>query len=655
MNINLEKLHLEFRRSSEVVEFPRISYFFGPIGSGKSSIARLLDFCLGADVEWTPVLQQELVSASLEISVNETQVTVHRTRDSGMVVVAWSEGKDTLQVTLPARDARGEVLLNTGVEVLSDLIFYLANVEPPKVRRRKGMPDEQLERLSLRDLYLFCYLDQDRMDNSFFRLNSENYAIRRKSVDTLRYLLGYKQEKVAELESQLQAIREDRMARAAGAAALAKALTDAGFDDALAIDQRIEEVKAALDVARRKSKEARSGRQPLPHAVDELRGRVRTLVSELTSTDDALAGLDTRIEDIARHGNELKMLSVRFQRTAAARSVLGGVDFTSCPRCTQSLPKRKPECCPVCGQLDHIIEGNNNLDEVVVSQDIRVRQEELADVLSRMRAEKRRLTIRSSELKQERVQCEAALSAQLHDYDSAFLSQAVENERVVATLEQKLNSLLHNRKLPDVLVEQKGVVDDLHAQEVSLRERLEKLRQTTFRDAKNIERLGELFLDCLLAVKFPDVKASYHVQIDPSTFTPQIMLSEGGDFIALSFANAGSGGMKSLFKTCFALAVHRLCVAIGSQLPNLLVVDTATKNVSSIENPEVIGSFYDFVYRLAATELANTQFVIIDNEFTWPEQNVPLNIVVRHMMNGSSKYPPLVPYAVDTGAADASG
>ena len=646
MKIQLKRLRLEFRKATEAIEFPQVSYFFGPIGSGKSSIARLIDFCFGAEVEWTPVLQQELVTASLELTLSDTSVTIHRTRDSRMVVVAWTEGSETLQLTLPAREARGEVLPGTGVEVLSDLFFYLAQVEPPKVRRRKGTPDEHTERLSLRDLYLFCYLDQDRMDSSFFRLNSENYAVRRKSVDTLRYLLGYKQERLAELESQLQGVREDRLARAAGATALAKALIDAGFDDVLVIDQKIEETKSALDAARRKSSDARRSRQPIPHAVDELRGRARALAAELASTDEAVTELDARIEDMTRHENELKMLSVRFQRTAAARSVLGGVDFSNCPRCTQSLPYRHSECCAVCGQPDQVIQGDSALDEGVVSQDLRARQEELADALARMRAQRRRMASRSRELAQERGQCDAALSAQMHDYDSAYLSQAVENEREIATLEQKLNSLLQNRKLPDVLDEQREMVEKLYGEEATLRGQLEKLRETTFRDAKNIEKLGELFLDCLLAVRFPDVKPSYHVQIDPSTFTPQIMLTEGGDFVALSFGNAGSGGMKSLFKTCFALALHRLCSVIGSQLPDLLVIDTATKNVSSIENPEVTSAFYEFVYRLARTELANAQFIIFDNEFTWPVTDVPLNIVVRHMVNGSLKYPPLVPYLV---------
>jgi len=249
---------------------------------------------------------------------------------------------------------------------------------------------------------------------------------------------------------------------------------------------------------------------------------------------------------------------------------------------------------------------------------------------------------------------ELAFSAQMRNYDSIFLSKAVENERLLATLEQKLNSLIHNRKLPDILEEQRELSVKLLGDETVTRSKLEAARKLAFLDSKNIEKLGDLFLDCLLKVKFPDIKPSFHVSIDPSNFEPQIMLSEEGDFTVLSFANAGSGGMKSLFKTCFALAVHRLCVELKSSLPNLLIIDTATKNLSSIENPEVVGAFYKFIYELAGTELKETQFIIIDNEYSPPTPQVSFPINVRHMVNGSRESLPLIPYLVSSLAESAN-
>lgn len=654
MKLKLEKLHLELRRSTEVLDFPDFRYFYGPIGSGKSSIARLIDYCLGANVEWPWALQAEFVSAALQLLVNDRALTLHRTKDSNLIVAAWKDGADILQVAVPARTAAGELLPGTGIEVLSDLIFYLAEVEPPKVRRKKGAPDEHLERLSFRDLYRFCYLDQEGMDNSFFKLNSENYAVQRKSVDTLRYLLGYHQEQLADLEASLQNVREERLARQAGADALAKALAEAGFDDALEIELRIEETKAAIDAARRNAEAARENRGPVPHAVDALRVKVRTLAQELTATEEAISELNERIDDLARHENELQMLSVRFQRTATARSIVGGVNFKSCPSCTQMLPLRLPELCPVCGQPEHLAVGDNEQGDEVLKADLKARRIELKDTIDRMNTQRKRLSFRAAEVREEKAQTEWAFNSQMRDYDSAFMSQAVEHERLITTLEQKLNALLHNRKLPDVLDELRDLAAKLQGDESEIRAKLESMRKQAFKDTKNIEKLGELFLDCLLRVKFPDVKPSFRVHIDPSSFDPQISLSDDGGFVVLSFANAGSGGMKSLFKTCYALAVHRLCAELGGALPNLLIIDTATKNVSSKENPEVVAAFYEFVYELATTELKDTQIVIIDNEFTGPPDGVGLDVNARHMANGSKEDPPLIPYLVST-LAEASG
>ena len=90
------------------------------------------------------------------------------------------------------------------------------------------------------------------------------------------------------------------------------------------------------------------------------------------------------------------------------------------------------------------------------------------------------------------------------EYDSAFLSQALQHERQVVTLEQKLNGLLRNRKLPDVLKSQRERAELLHADESGLRREIEAAKRLAFNDRANIELLGRLFLDCLGACRaFP--------------------------------------------------------------------------------------------------------------------------------------------------------
>lgn len=414
MRLAFSKLHLALHKSIERIDLPRVVYFFGPIGSGKSSIGRLIDFCLGGSYSWTPALQAEMVSAALELTVNDVPTTLHRDRDASQVMAAWKEDEETLQVLVPAKKGTNEVLPDSGVAVLSDLLFYLAEEEPPYVRRRKGTPDERLERLSFRDLFRFCYLDQDGMDNVFFRLDSDNYAIRAKSVDALRYVLGYRTEQVAELESRLQELREQRLGLLSGAQALSKALEEAGLDDINAYDVKIESTKAEIEHARTAAQAARQQRSPTPHAAEELRDRARRLAQEQIALEQASADIDFRIGELERHLNELQMLSVRFQRTASARMVLGGVDFSSCPRCTQTLPKRETGLCAVCGQPEHITNADGALDETVVNEDLAARQAELKDTLLRLRAQKRSVLLRAAEIASERSATDYSLDLRKH-------------------------------------------------------------------------------------------------------------------------------------------------------------------------------------------------------------------------------------------------
>lgn len=102
--------------------------------------------------------------------------------------------------------------------------------------------------------------------------------------------------------------------------------------------------------------------------------------------------------------------------------------------------------------------------------------------------------------------------------------------------------------------------------------------------------------------------------------------------------------MKSIFKACYALAIHRLATKTGAALPTLVMLDSAMKNVSERENRELFQAFYSMVYELAADELKDTQFILIDKELFPVPEETEITIRSRHMAPGSREDPPLVPY-----------
>lgn len=59
MKIHFHRLLLNCRQSIEEIELSaQVSFFHGKISAGKSSIVRLIDFCLGGGLERTPALRK---------------------------------------------------------------------------------------------------------------------------------------------------------------------------------------------------------------------------------------------------------------------------------------------------------------------------------------------------------------------------------------------------------------------------------------------------------------------------------------------------------------------------------------------------------------------------------------------------------------------
>lgn len=645
MKLILTALRLQFSRSQEVISLGHVTFFYGKIGAGKSSIARLIDYCLGADIRLTPALQQEFVEAALQLEVAGRPLMLYRQREASKLVAVWQEGDQTFEVLVPARKADGVVLPNTTVEVLSDLLFYLAGMETPLVRKNKKADEVRLERLSFRDLFRFCYLDQDGMDSDLFRLDLESdWARRQKSIDAMRFILGYHQDRVAALEAELQEVHEEKMAARAAAAALKKVLEDAGFSNPAEIDVKVEGLRAELDRAKAASASARKqGGGTEDHAVDILRESGRNLSGEIQALEEMTDAIGQRLSDTERHLNELKMLSVRFHRTSSARSLLAGVDFHDCPRCTRPLPSRIEGHCPVCDQNDAAPTKEHVSDEVVMA-DLKSRTVELMETVAGLKTQSKRVERSLQSARTDKILVDTRLNEKLAQYDSAFLSRALEFERQVTYLEQQVESWLRYRQLPDKLAQEFASADELQGKESTLRAALLRERAAAFKDRANLDRLQELLLDCLVRAAFPGVDRSFVVRIDPRNFEPELAPSAEGDFAVTSFANMGSGGMKSIFKSCYALALHRLATETGAALPSLIILDSAMKNVSERENRELFEAFFKLVYELAANELCETQFIIIDKEMPAVPPGLDLSVLSRHMAPGSRSDSPLIPY-----------
>ena len=646
MKFNLVSLGLSLRRADEQIEFSELSYFWGQMGAGKSSIARLVDFCLGGTIQLSPALQAEFVSATLTLELERATVSIERARDAADVFVSWEDDQGPYSVVIPTRVAAGEVIPETGVETLSDLVFWLSEINPPRVRKSKVKADSKIVRLSLRDLLWYCYLDQDHIDSSFFYLEeSAEFYMRLKSRDVIRYVIGYHDERVADLEAELEQLRANRTARVASIDSLSKALTEVGIESEAQVVERETGLRAAIVKLNAELEALRIGRREAQtsHALDELAKLARGLRSDVAKLDLDAEELRAVRDRHVRHRNEIDMLGLKFRRSAEAREILGDVAFSACPRCTQTLPTRPTQCCEVCGQ-DDLVDFTDPAEVASLEADIASRRAELKDAIAAIDSNLARMRAQRSGLLQTKDKAEADINRAMAEQDSAFLSTNLLKERERAALEAELASIAWLLRLPLLLQQQREALAQIVALEQVKREALREARTKAEADRTSLDRFAEYFLDCLVLSGVPGIQRSDHVELDPPDFYPAILSADPSDVTRSTFTSLSSGGKKTLFKCCFAIALHRIAAQLHAPLPELLIIDSPMKNISERENKAQFEGFYRMLYQLNVGELRQTQFVLIDKEFFAPSDDLAAGVTNRHMQPESDEHQPLIRY-----------
>lgn len=646
MKFNLVSLNLSLRRAHEQIEFSKFSYFWGQMGAGKSSIVRLVDYCLGGTIQLSPALQAEFVSATLTVELERATVSIERARDAADVFASWDDDQGRYSIVIPARVAAGEVIPETGVETLSDLLFWLAEINPPRVRKSKAKADSKIVRLSMRDLLWYCYLDQDHIDSSFFYLEeSAEFYMRLKSRDVIRYVIGYHDERVADLEAELDQLRANRTARVASIDSLSKALVEVGIESEAQVAERESGLRASIVKVNAELEVLRKGRrdEQTTHAIDELAKTARSLGSDIAKLDLDAEELRAIRDRHVRHRNEIEMLGLKFRRSAEAREILGDVAFSTCPRCTQALPTRPAQCCDVCGQED-VVDLADPAEVAALEADIAIRRAELKEAIAAIDSNLAKMRAQRSSLLQTKDKAEADINRAIAEQDSAFLSMSLLKERERAALEAELASIAWLLRLPQLLQQQREALAQIVALEQAKREALNQARTKAEADRTSLDRFAGYFLDCLALSGVPGIQRTDHVKLDSPDFYPVIISADPSDLTRSTFTSLSSGGKKTLFKCCFAIALHRIAAQLHAPLPKLLIIDSPMKNISERENRAQFEGFYRMLYQLNAGELRQTQFVLIDKEFFAPPDNIATGVTNRHMQPDSDEHQPLIRY-----------
>jgi AAA domain len=644
MKFLLKSLTLQCRQSREVIEFSRqVSFFHGKIAAGKSSILRLIDFCLGGDLERTPAIIKELVSVEMSACIGEYNVLFERDQGSNQVQVTW-QGENESATVLAAinSDASRPPIWGTDIFYLSDLVFYLAGSSILRVRKNQNNPDAPFVRLSFRDILWYCYLDQDNLDSSFYRL--EEPIIQSKSRNVMRFIVGFYTERLSDLETRLSDIKKQRSGKREAINQIRTFIQEFGYASESDISQETQAIEQEVSEFYSLQTSLRQGYIVNTHFVDELRQSLRNLSNCLAQEEQTLTDLYSEIEEKEALRADLLSAKLKVARSSSANALLSGVAFDSCPACgtkvnNPSYPEE--DSCYLCGRCPHHNEEFSQMNEVL-KKDLISRILELEESIFSHKKSIKGQTRRTEELRQEKTRLDRQLVQELSNYDSAFLAESREVDWQVATLEERLRGLQRISSMITGLERLEHELHELRVSEEELEEQIQREREGLTNADQNIRDIENAYLDALIQSKVPGINQHDKIEINRKTWIPWI-LSESDEALKWYFSNAGSGGKKTLLKVCYALALHKVAADNNLPLPSLLIIDTPMKNIGEDVNNDIFESFYNYVYALSETSLSDTQIIIVDKEYFSPA-SYEIDYYERYMTPNETEHPPLITY-----------
>ena len=598
MRIRLKRLIVRTRQTIEEINFSDVvTFLYGPVGTGKSTVARLIDYCLGGDLERTPAIQQEFVSVELYVLIGEHDCTIERAADDSQSVrVTWSgPGTKSESLNVPLKSQSQALLEETAVYNLSDLIFHLCGTTPIKVRKRARDPESPLVRLSIRDIWWYCYLEQIHLDSSFFRL--EDPFRGRKSQDAMRFITGLHSDRLSQLEVELLQVTTEQQVKREAVEQIRVFMKQFDLGSETEVARQIEEIQRDLDDARKRQRELEETRRAQIHPTDGLRAVLRELGSDVEETRRAASELSVAIQEQQALRAELITAKTKAVRADRAGRVLEGVKYERCPECGSSVSGRDwpASRCRLCGVSITGDAEPSSLELEALRRDFNERIDQIGDsidrrkrALSRMGTQLRRMETKKTELDDE-------LRRQLEPYDSSFVESAREVERDVATFVERMRSLKHLQRMPQAIRALQEAAGRLQGRIDRLRHDAGEERDRLRAADANVSAIAAEFKRIMVGISFPGVSEDDDVMIDPRTWKP-VVVHEGQEW---SFWDAGSGGKKTLFNVCYALAIHTVARERGLAVPEVLIIDSPTKNISEDENPELVSLLYNEIYRLA--------------------------------------------------------
>ena len=245
----IERLFLHGEEENYIVFFKKgLNIIYGDSDKGKTTILELIKYFLGGDeVQLGQEIKTKVKRCFLEIKIDDSNLTIERDifNKNALIKVSKEKVEDILANKVNEYNFY-TINEDENFERFSDFLLKLLKFPIGKIRKGPSK-DSQLQSITIRSIFKYCYLTQDEIGSK--KLLNLDYPIKLSvNIQILKYIYKVLDMEIETLQDKKQKMISLKNIKELEFETINNFLDDTGIDNLETIRRKIKELEEELDI-----------------------------------------------------------------------------------------------------------------------------------------------------------------------------------------------------------------------------------------------------------------------------------------------------------------------------------------------------------------------------------------------------------------------